>query len=121
MSRLTSKPLVIRLALLIAALLVLAALAYGLRIHVVGDPPARDLAIVDGTAAAAPRPAPGPTPVLVTAAAVSDPNAATRGGTTARERERLARSPVSATALPCAIATPRSPTGPALDDVAAQT
>jgi len=52
MSRLTSKPLVIRLLLLIAAMLVLAALAYGLRIHVVGDPPARDLTIVDGTATA---------------------------------------------------------------------
>jgi hypothetical protein len=73
MSRLTSKPLVIRLVLLIAAMLVLAALAYGLRIHVVGDPPARDLTIVDGTAtAAAPRPAPGPTPVIGAGAAVRD-------------------------------------------------
>ncbi len=72
MSRLTSKPLVIRLLLLIAALLVLAALGYGLRIHVVGEPPSRDLTIVDGIAAAAPRPTPGPTPVIVAGGAVRD-------------------------------------------------
>ena len=71
MSRLTSKPLVIRLVLLIAAMLVLAALAYGLRIHVVGDPPAHDLTIVDGTAAA-PRPTPGPTPLIVPGTAARD-------------------------------------------------
>jgi flagellar biosynthesis protein FliQ len=51
MSRLTSKP-VLRLALLLAAVMILAALVYGLSVHIVGDPPERAITIVDGTAAA---------------------------------------------------------------------
>jgi hypothetical protein len=99
MSRLTSKPLVIRLLLLIAATLVLAALAYGLRIHVVGDPPARDLTIVDATAAA-PRPAPGPTPLIVADAAVANRAATTRGGAAPGAGGVLARFAAAATDLP---------------------
>lgn len=91
MSRLTSKPLMLRLLLLIGATLVLAALAYGLRIHIVGDPPARDLTIVDGTATAgAPRPAPGPTPVNVAGAPSADGAAATPNGAAPRAGKALA-------------------------------
>lgn len=63
MSRLTSKPM-IRLALLIAAVLILVALLYGLKVHVVGDPRGRDLTIVDGPVAAATA---APTPVAALA------------------------------------------------------
>jgi hypothetical protein len=61
MLRLTSKP-IIRLALLIAAVLILVALVYGLRVRVVGDRRGRDLTIVDGSVAAA-----APTPVAALA------------------------------------------------------
>ncbi|MBB3694754.1 hypothetical protein [Sphingomonas sp. BK580] len=103
MFRLTSKPAVIRLLLLIAAMLVLAALAYGLRIHVVGDPPTRDLGTAGGTAtatAAAPRPVPGPTPVLVPTAVAMDPQVTTHGGAARGTGDVPARSAVAATDLP---------------------
>ena len=101
MFRLTSKPLVVRLLLLIGAMLVLAALAYGLRIHVVGDPPARDLTIVDGTATAtAPRPAPGPTPVIVAGAPTADRAATTHGDAAPRAGEALAHSTAATIDLP---------------------
>ncbi|MBW6527601.1 hypothetical protein KZ813_12185 [Sphingomonas sp. RHCKR7] len=64
MSRPTPRPL-LRLTLLIVAALILAALAYGLRVHRVGDPPGRTTAIVGTSAAAAPAPAPGPTPTAL--------------------------------------------------------